>query len=171
MSLLSALIGPSLGFIGIDMKLFGRRKTVGYATILASFLWILQTLLREVELSEDQAGVSAIKIQKIIILSLETIIRVFIVVSFASVYTFTGELFPTPIRANAVGIGSLASRAGGMCVPVILSLDKYFSWLPSIFISILGVVSGCLALLLPETRGVELLVNFEEAEKFYNSGK
>ena len=162
MNLLNAAFGPGLAFIGIDLKCSGRKKTVGYATIFACSLWILQTLLREYGWLTEST-------QNTIILILETIIRIFITVSFASLYTFTGELFPTPIRANAIGIGSLASRIGGMSVPVILQLDIYFSWLPSIVCSFLGLVSGGLALLLPETRGMELLVNFDEAREFYDS--
>ena len=45
--------------------------------------------------------------------------------SFALVYMFTAELFPTTIRSSAVGICSLMARIGGISAPQIaIALPK-----------------------------------------------
>lgn len=46
----------------------------------------------------------------------------FIAVSFAIIYNYTAELFPTVVRSSAVGIGSSSARLAGMIAPQILLL-------------------------------------------------
>ena len=46
------------------------------------------------------------------------------------IYLYTAELFPTNVRSNAVGIGSLSARFAGMCTPVVLALYRFRSWMP-----------------------------------------
>ena len=45
--------------------------------------------------------------------------------SFALVYIFTAEIFPTPIRSSGVGLCSTMARIGGISAPQIaLALPK-----------------------------------------------
>ena len=46
----------------------------------------------------------------------------FIAVSFAIIYNYTAELFPTVVRSSAVGVGSSSARLAGMIAPQILLL-------------------------------------------------
>ena len=170
MASLSATIGPFLAYFGIEI--IGRKKTISYGTLTASILWLCQTFLRTQLNCLAENSLLFFKILpessiNILIVILESGVRIFSVVLFASIYTFTAELYPTQIRGNAVGIGSMASRIGGMCVPIILSLAAYKSWLPSVIISSLGIFAGLFSLYLPETKGVKMLKSFEEAQKFY----
>ena len=50
--------------------------------------------------------------------------------SFAAVYLYTAELYPTQIRSTAVGMCSMMARIGGFAAPqvCVLSLhQKFFS--------------------------------------------
>ena len=50
--------------------------------------------------------------------------------SFAVIWIFAAELFPTDIRGNALGLGSMAGRIGGFCAPYINELWLPIPWLP-----------------------------------------
>ena len=65
--------------------------------------------------------------------------------SFAVMYNYTAELFPTPVRANAVGFCSMISRIGGILTPVILALYDKVSWLPGLIFGGFAVIAGVLA--------------------------
>ena len=73
--------------------------------------------------------------------------------SFAVVYTFTSELFPTSLRGRMLGLGLFASRAGSVLAPQVQVLFGAIS--PSVPAAVFGV-SSLLAvganLMLPETR-------------------
>ncbi|XP_076822511.1 organic cation transporter protein-like isoform X2 [Clavelina lepadiformis] len=91
--------------------------------------------------------------------------------SFAIIYNFTSELFPTVLRSNAVGVGSFAARIGGIVAPYIISLQDYVSWLPNTIFGVFGIAAGILSLFLPETNGVPMMETPEEAEEFYKNWK
>lgn len=48
--------------------------------------------------------------------------------SFAIIYNFTAELYPTVIRNSAVGISAMAARTSGMITPqiILLVLFEFF---------------------------------------------
>ena len=89
--------------------------------------------------------------------------KMFISGSFAAIYVYAGELFPTPLRSTGIGFGSMCARFGGFFAPFIIQIKtgfvKYlvsrnFILLIQIFIKIfgfLGVFGGALIFLLPET--------------------
>lgn len=85
----------------------------------------------------------------------------FIAVSFAIIYNYTAELFPTVVRGSAVGVGSSSARLAGMIAPQILllvsplqhhALKRYFNGrrkqdsfdpkLPSVLFGAVALASG-----------------------------
>lgn len=42
--------------------------------------------------------------------------------SFAIIYNYTAELFPTPLRNTALGVGSMCARLSGALTPLITLL-------------------------------------------------
>ncbi|XP_038149594.1 solute carrier family 22 member 13b [Cyprinodon tularosa] len=76
--------------------------------------------------------------------------------SFATVYVYTAELYPTILRQNGVGLNSMCARVAGILAPLIRLLDVYNYTIPMLIYGIIPIVTGCLCLLLPETCNVEL---------------
>uniref|UniRef100_A0A3Q3DE68 Solute carrier family 22 member 13a n=1 Tax=Hippocampus comes TaxID=109280 RepID=A0A3Q3DE68_HIPCM len=76
---------------------------------------------------------------------------------------YVQELFPTSCQ-TASGVGSIASRAGGLIAPLVNMLAMYHWSIPVISFSGLTLLSGGLCFILPETRGKELPDSFDEAE-------
>uniref|UniRef100_A0A3Q2D8W8 Solute carrier family 22 member 13b n=1 Tax=Cyprinodon variegatus TaxID=28743 RepID=A0A3Q2D8W8_CYPVA len=76
--------------------------------------------------------------------------------SFATVYVYTAELYPTILRQNGVGLNSMCARVAGILAPLIRLLDVYHYTIPMLIYGIIPIMTGCLCLLLPETCNVEL---------------
>nr|XP_039273412.1 organic cation transporter protein-like [Styela clava] len=87
--------------------------------------------------------------------------------SFAVIYNFTGELFPTVVRSNGIGFGSMSARIGSVLSPFIIGLQDYVSWLPNTIFGAVAVIGGLLSLTFRDTTGKPMMETIEEAELFY----
>ncbi|XP_038077424.1 organic cation transporter protein-like [Patiria miniata] len=86
--------------------------------------------------------------------------------TYAIIYVYTVEIFPTPVRAVGLGVSSVAARVGGILSPIILLLDKTVANLPMWLFGTSTILAGILAFFLPETRGKKLPQTLEEGEAF-----
>ncbi|CAH1251990.1 SLC22A5 [Branchiostoma lanceolatum] len=91
-----------------------------------------------------------------------------ITASFAVIYIFSAEIFPTVVRQIGMGMSSMSARVGGMVAPFVNLLGSYWAPMPYVIFGGVSIAAGLLALLLPETVGKELPATIEEAE---NIGK
>nr|XP_034187347.1 solute carrier family 22 member 8-like [Osmia lignaria] len=67
-------------------------------------------------------------------------------------YLYTTEIFPTVIRGTCLGLCTVSAKIGSLCTPHVLLSGEYFPvTIPLIIIGMLCLVSGGLALILPET--------------------
>lgn len=90
--------------------------------------------------------------------------------SFAIVYVFSAEVFPTVLRTTGVGSSSMCARIGSISAPYIsLYGGKAYRYLPVILFGVTSIIAGLLALLLPETKGKSLPDTIEEGEAFGTS--
>ncbi|XP_072019582.1 organic cation transporter protein-like [Amphiura filiformis] len=89
-----------------------------------------------------------------------------ITATFAIVYVYSAEVFPTVVRSAGIGIASMSSRIGGIIAPLILIFGDYWPPLPVIIFGSFSVVAGLLVLFLPETKGRTLPQTIEEGEMF-----
>ncbi|XP_055934235.1 organic cation transporter protein-like isoform X1 [Argiope bruennichi] len=89
-----------------------------------------------------------------------------IAASFAIIYIYSAEIYPTVLRSTGIGFSSMFARLGGMIAPIINELRKVYRPLPMIIFAIASISSGLLALALPETHNRQLPESIEEAESF-----
>lgn len=87
-------------------------------------------------------------------------------ISFVVVYLYCTELFPTVVRNAALGFSSMLARVGSMMAPFVIELRSVALWMPPVVFAILPLIAGFVTLLLPETKGCELMTTIEEGEQF-----
>mmetsp|Transcript_110478 Transcript_110478/g.277644 ORF Transcript_110478/g.277644 Transcript_110478/m.277644 type:complete len:527 (+) Transcript_110478:200-1780(+) len=77
-----------------------------------------------------------------------------VALSFAVIYMYASELFPTDVRATSMGIQSLCARVGAMAAPFVAALPG--KRMPLLIFATPCMLGGILILFLPETRGKQL---------------
>ncbi|XP_029380553.1 uncharacterized protein LOC115057541 [Echeneis naucrates] len=132
------------------LELIGRKKSL-LSTLLIGGLVCLLTLI----FSQGSA---------VVITALVTTGKFFLNWAGSVCMVYIQELFPTPVRQTAVGLGSIAFRVAGLLSPLINMLAVYHRSIPIVVFSSLALVSGALVLLLPETTRKELPDSTNEAE-------
>lgn len=86
--------------------------------------------------------------------------------SFALIYNYSAELFPTVIRNSAMGLGSMCARTSGALTPLIILFDSFDPKLPSTIFAVISLISGFLCLFLPETLNKGMPQTIEDGENF-----
>lgn len=86
--------------------------------------------------------------------------------SFAVIYNYTAELFPTVVRNTALGIGSMCARFSGALTPLIMLLDSLNPKVPAVLFGFVALISGFLSLYLPETVNQPMPETIEDGENF-----
>ncbi|XP_054003663.1 organic cation transporter 1-like isoform X1 [Hylaeus anthracinus] len=89
-----------------------------------------------------------------------------IAASFAVFYVFVGELLPTVLRSQAMGIASFIAGIGLLAFPYIVHLAVYSRVLPLIIMGTLSVAGALTSIFLPETLNIHLPQTIEEGELF-----
>ncbi|XP_023337932.1 organic cation transporter protein isoform X1 [Eurytemora carolleeae] len=89
-----------------------------------------------------------------------------IAASFAVIYVYAGELMPTVVRSQAMGISSFVAGIGLLLFPYINSLGVISRILPLVIMGSFSCLGGVAALFLPETLWTHLPNTLEEGESF-----
>lgn len=92
--------------------------------------------------------------------------KLFIAGSFAVIYNYSAELFPTVIRNSAMGLGSMCARLSGALTPLITLLDSFDPKVPAIIFGVVSIVSGFWTLFLPETMNQPMPESLADGENF-----
>uniref|UniRef100_A0A1I8HMB3 MFS domain-containing protein n=1 Tax=Macrostomum lignano TaxID=282301 RepID=A0A1I8HMB3_9PLAT len=95
-----------------------------------------------------------------------------LLLAFELIWLYASEVFPTPARNSAVGVGSTAARVGGVLAPELTLLSKLWPQLPLVTCGVVSLI-GCLlsAAVLPETRNCPAPDTLDEAEKQMLEGR
>ena len=76
---------------------------------------------------------------------------------FAILYISTAEIFPTRMRTICLSLCSCFSRFGSIFSPYLASLNKFGAFIPPLLFGGLSIFAALMYLLLPETKGKELI--------------
>ncbi|XP_044739679.1 organic cation transporter protein [Chrysoperla carnea] len=142
---------PSYTAIVLLLDRLGRRPLISFMMLTGGICCIVGTYLTQ----------GSIEATSIIMLG-----KFFIAGSFAIIYNYSAELFPTVLRNTGLGIGSMCARLSGTLTPLITLLDSFDPKMPSIIFACIALLSGFLTLLLPETMGQPMPQSIEDGEKF-----
>lgn len=85
--------------------------------------------------------------------------------SFALLYVYSAELFPTVVRNAGMGISSLSARLGGIVAPFIVLLGDQRNSLPMFVFAITALSAAIVGLKLRETQGKPMPETFAELEE------
>ncbi|KAH8294742.1 hypothetical protein KR018_002390, partial [Drosophila ironensis] len=86
--------------------------------------------------------------------------------SFAVIYNYSAELFPTVVRNSAMGLGSMCARLSGALTPLITLLDSFDPKIPAVLFGVVALVSGFWVMFLPETMNQPMPESIEDGENF-----
>ena len=104
---------------------------------------------------------------KVVRVILGMIGKLCISISFNTISIWGIELFPTVVRAQAVGFLTVSSRIGACSAPwFIIGLDALHMSAPYICMAVAALICAGMSLLLSETRGLPTL----ETEDDFNKG-
>lgn len=86
--------------------------------------------------------------------------------SFAVIYNYSAELFPTVVRNSAMGLGSMSARLSGALTPLITLLDSFDPTIPAVTFGVIAILSGTWVLFLPETNNQPMPETIADGESF-----
>lgn len=86
--------------------------------------------------------------------------------SYGTVYMYSSELFPTPVRNGGIGASSMIGHTGGVLAPYVKLLSGVWKPLPLIIFGAMALCGGLMSQLLPETLNTQLPETIEEGEHF-----
>ncbi|EDO27356.1 predicted protein, partial [Nematostella vectensis] len=145
-------IPKAFAFVVI-MKTFGRRLPYSVCMLVTSlFCFLILAIPKEYPLAVTvlaMLGKSLMSVQ------------------FENAFLYCTELYPTVVRSNAFGCGTMLSRLGGMLTPYIAMLGQlpnYGVYVPATIFGVLTLVGAIMSLWLPETLLAKLFQTVEEAE-------
>jgi len=89
--------------------------------------------------------------------------RLSMCVTYAAIYTWTIELYPTHLRSQGIGFGSITAKLGCTAMPWVVKTTKHLHYaVPFATMGILSIVTCLLLSKLPETKGKDLSNNIVE---------
>lgn len=86
--------------------------------------------------------------------------------SFAVIYNYSAELFPTIVRNTGMGLGAMAARLAGASTPLITLLDSFDPKIPAVSFGVIAILSGFWVCFLPETNNQTLPQSIADGEAF-----
>lgn len=88
-----------------------------------------------------------------------------IAASFAVIYVFASELYPTVVRGVGMGMSSMVAGSGLILGPHLIRLGDINRVLPLLIMGLLSVSAAIASFFLPETLGLPVPQTIEEAEE------
>uniref|UniRef100_A0A4W3JQQ0 Solute carrier family 22 member 4-like n=1 Tax=Callorhinchus milii TaxID=7868 RepID=A0A4W3JQQ0_CALMI len=89
-------------------------------------------------------------------------------VSYALIYIFAAELYPTVVRNTGLGASCMASRAATIFAPYFVYIGMHNKFLPLILMGILSIIAGLCCLILPDTHHQKFPDTIEQTQDTHN---
>ncbi|XP_035299004.1 solute carrier family 22 member 19 isoform X1 [Cricetulus griseus] len=89
----------------------------------------------------------------------------------SSTLVHANELVPTVIRATGLGVAGIAGSAGAAISPLFMIFTIYSASLPWIIYGVFPIITGLIALLLPETKNQPLPDSIQDVENDWKSSR
>lgn len=147
---------PAYTFLLFTLNKWGRRNILCGAMATAGLMLILT-----IAVPKDMHWLTV---------TLAMLGKLAITSSYGTIYIFTAEQFPTPVRNVGLGASSMVARFGGILAPYIIGLSTYWTPFPMIIFGVLALTGGLLSWYLPETLNKKLPETIEEGERFGKKG-
>ncbi|XP_036823986.1 solute carrier family 22 member 6 isoform X2 [Oncorhynchus mykiss] len=142
---------PAKVVVTVSMSIFGRRPSQCAALILSGV-----TILINILVPNEMQTVRT---------TLAVLGKGCLAASFNCCYLYSGELYPTIIRQNGMGWVSMMARVGAMVAPMVLLLGEAVPWLPGFIYGVAPILSGVVAIYLPETLGAPLPDTIQDVDE------
>ncbi|XP_035628744.1 solute carrier family 22 member 6 [Oncorhynchus keta] len=142
---------PAKVVVTVSMSIFGRRPSQCVALILSGV-----TILINILVPYEKQTVRT---------TLAVLGKGCLAASFNCCYLYSGELYPTIIRQNGMGWVSMMARVGAMVAPMVLLLGEAVPWLPGFIYGVAPILSGVVAIYLPETLGAPLPDTIQDVDE------
>lgn len=143
---------PAYTLLLFTLNRWGRRNILCYCMLTAGTM-----LLLTLAVPDDQ---------KWLVITLAMLGKMAITSSYGTVYIFSAEQFPTPVRNVGLGVSSMVARIGGILAPYVNILGDTWRPFPLVIFGALALAGGLLSLYLPETLNKQLPETIEEGEMF-----
>ncbi|XP_053565251.1 solute carrier family 22 member 2 [Bombina bombina] len=145
---------PAAFIIIVTVDRIGRRYPWAVGCLVAGFACIITAFIPD--------GLNWLRV------TLSCVSRMGITLSYEMVCLVNAELYPTYIRNLGIMVCSSMCDLGGIITPfIVYRLADIWKDLPLIVFAVLGILSGILVLLLPETKGKMLPETIEEVEHLH----
>lgn len=151
LAILALVEFPSYAVIMIILDKLGRRSITSFLMLIGGACCIIAAFIAQ----GSTVATSIVMIGKLCIAG-----------SFAVIYNYSSELFPTVIRNSAMGLGSMCARLAGALTPLITLLDSFDPKVPAVIFGIVALVSGFWVLFLPETMNQPMPETIQDGENF-----
>lgn len=148
---------PAYTFLLFTLNRWGRRNILCGCMLAAGTMLLLTLLVPERH--------------NFLVVVLAMLGKMAITSSYGTVYVFTTEQFPTPVRNVGLGASSMMARFGGILAPYINVLSDIWKPFPLIIFGAFAFIGGLLSLYLPETLNKKLPETIEEGERFGKKDK
>lgn len=142
---------PSYGTIMILLDKLGRRSITSFLMLIGGACCIVAAFIAQ----GSTTATTIVMAGKLCIAG-----------SFAVIYNYSAELFPTVIRNSAMGLGSMCARLAGALTPLITLLDSFDPKVPAVIFGCMSLISGFWVLFLPETMNQPMPETIADGETF-----
>lgn len=142
---------PSYAVIILVLDRLGRRSITSSLMLAGGLCCIIATCIAQ----GSTAATTVVMLGKL-----------FIAGSFAVIYNYSAELFPTVVRNSAMGLGSMSARLSGALTPLITLLDSFDPTIPAVIFGVIALLSGVWVMFLPETMDQPMPQSIMDGENF-----